>query len=81
MGGWIDGWMDGCSSLIYHYVFQVWNVIDLEVGDVSFDIHNDHSKWAVSDDTAKPWICIGDINRQVCIGHYQGCCRDRRDQY
>lgn len=27
--------------------------------------YNDHSKWTLSVQNSKPWICIGDVNRAV----------------
>ncbi|XP_054263944.1 plancitoxin-1-like isoform X2 [Macrosteles quadrilineatus] len=43
--------------------FKVENVEKISVVGVEFPTTNDHSKWAVSDSQTKPWICVGDINK------------------
>lgn len=49
--------------------YRVYNIVELRVAadmiPVSFRTWNDHSKYAVSNNEKKPWICIGDINRAV----------------
>lgn len=45
--------------------FSVWNIKKVNINDVyAFPTTDDHSKWAVSNDTSG-WICVGDINRAV----------------
>lgn len=43
--------------------FKVENVAGMSLDSISFRTGEDHSKWAVSSDNDKPWVCVGDINR------------------
>jgi len=43
----------------------VWNVREVNPGNIRFGSGNDHSKWAVSQAKGLNYTCIGDINRQV----------------
>jgi len=45
--------------------YHVQNVQELQVplGGSLFNSTKDHSKWAVSQNAASPWVCVGDINR------------------
>jgi hypothetical protein len=43
----------------------VENVKNLSLLGESFDVHEDHAKWAVG--TKGDLICIGDINREVFV--------------
>ncbi|KAF0305691.1 Rho GTPase-activating protein 19 [Amphibalanus amphitrite] len=75
-----ETWMNGPRtnlmksecSLAYH----VQNVRDISVTaeraaptvgrlTITFKSSEDHSKWAVSEDAARPWVCVGDINRML----------------
>ncbi|KAF0301272.1 Deoxyribonuclease-2-alpha [Amphibalanus amphitrite] len=64
--------MKSNCSLAYH----VQNVRDISVTaervtptvgrtTITFKSSEDHSKWAVSEDAARPWVCVGDINRML----------------
>lgn len=54
---------------------QVFNVEEISLPDaVTFEETKDHSKWAIAFSSSQPWVCIGDINRQV------GCVASRPDQ-
>lgn len=45
----------------------MWNVSKVRFNrEVFFPTTDDHSKWGVSDEHSD-WICVGDINRAVCI--------------
>lgn len=48
------------------YCCRVENVssVTLNADNVRFKSTEDHSKWAAA---YKDWVCIGDINRMVCI--------------
>jgi len=39
------------------------NVLNIAAGGLTWKETNDHSKWGISMDPAKPWVCIGTINR------------------
>jgi deoxyribonuclease-2 len=68
------GTMDSnCSKDIAYHVVNI-EQIKLTVLDLGFTVHNDHSKWAVTNADDLKWrgeeddvrvACIGDINRQV----------------
>ncbi|XP_043206365.1 deoxyribonuclease-2-beta-like [Amphibalanus amphitrite] len=61
---WRANLSSSCSGL-YH-VEDVRNVtVTTATGKFGFPSTNDHSKWAVSKDRTKPWVCIGDLNRAV----------------
>ena len=32
---------------------------------LNYSSHKDHSKLAIAANNSKPWVCIGDINREV----------------
>lgn len=56
-------------------VYRVYNIANVSpLADMGFSNREDHSKWAVSNETGADsgnqdayWICIGDINRQVSV--------------
>lgn len=69
-----ETWMDGRGkplpsncSISYH----IWNIKKINIFSyykdkkkiLSFNSSVDHSKWAVTNDILKPWVCVGDINR------------------
>ncbi|XP_054262964.1 cell-death-related nuclease 7-like [Macrosteles quadrilineatus] len=47
--------------------YKLVNVKETRVAGVQIPTEDDNSKWAVSDSQAKPWICIGDINRDPSL--------------
>ena len=51
-------------SLIH---LQVHNLREVSPVGLTFPSSKDHSKWAVSLDENNPWVCVGDINRQVKV--------------
>jgi hypothetical protein len=48
------------------YCCRVENVssVTLNADNIRFKSTEDHSKWAAA---YKDWVCIGDINRMVCV--------------
>uniref|UniRef100_A0A0A9X005 Deoxyribonuclease-2-alpha n=1 Tax=Lygus hesperus TaxID=30085 RepID=A0A0A9X005_LYGHE len=46
---------------------KVMNIHEIlyKPADISFKSHKDHSKWAISASSDKPYVCIGDINRAL----------------
>ena len=52
-----------CS--ISYPVQNVQNITATAAGPHTFQFGNtkDHSKWAVSEEAGRPWVCVGDINR------------------
>uniref|UniRef100_A0A7E4UUN8 Deoxyribonuclease II n=1 Tax=Panagrellus redivivus TaxID=6233 RepID=A0A7E4UUN8_PANRE len=64
----VESWLNGgaedlasdCNS-----TNKVMNIRSLDLANrIQFSSAKDHSKWAVSDNPRKPFVCIGDINRQ-----------------
>ena len=51
--------------------YRIYNVKSLkfDVANVDYTSSHDHSKWAITDTkkSVNHWVCIGDINRAVCI--------------
>lgn len=41
---------------------------------VAFPETCDHAKWAISNDPAQPWVCVGDINRMISQRKRGGGC-------
>lgn len=65
---WVETWQNGGGNLgpfckSDGKKFEVTDVQEVIVNGDSWDIHQDHSKWAVSQKGS--WVCIGDINRQT----------------
>ncbi|XP_058823458.1 plancitoxin-1 isoform X2 [Topomyia yanbarensis] len=62
----VETWQHGAGNLpseCSHW--PVFNVKDVKVTeDYHFSTLKDHSKWAVSSNSDKEYICVGDINRQ-----------------
>ncbi|XP_043205328.1 deoxyribonuclease-2-alpha-like [Amphibalanus amphitrite] len=53
-----------CSAV--EPVLNVQNITATAAGGplpFEFGTTKDHSKWAVSDDSTQPWVCVGDVNR------------------
>lgn len=65
----VETWQNGKESLKMpafckpDYQYTVENVTNVQMSDKSWRETQDHSKWAVSDSSAKV-VCIGDLNRQ-----------------
>ncbi|XP_044253894.1 plancitoxin-1 [Tribolium madens] len=61
----VETWLNGAGRLPSNCtkMFKVYNIekVSLNAANASFSDTQDHSKWAVTNDSA--WICIGDINR------------------
>lgn len=57
------------SIFFFSYYYRVYNVrqISIDFLKCKFNNYKDHSKYAVSIDEEKPWVCIGDINRAVSV--------------
>jgi len=61
----VETWRNGgrilstnCTSL-----YNVYNVNWVNMTGLPFHYLKDHSKWAVTLDSSKPWVCIGGVNR------------------
>ncbi|KAL7636866.1 UNVERIFIED_CONTAM: hypothetical protein RMT77_012624 [Armadillidium vulgare] len=63
----VESWRNGPEPLpsSCNASFNVENIERIETSSASFSFstHQDHSKWAVSQNPDKPYVCIGDINR------------------
>ena len=66
----VETWPNGSgrmnSSCQTPYVVE--NVAEIDFVDIKnedFTTHHDHAKWAISLDSKKPFVCIGDINRML----------------
>ncbi|EFA02962.2 Plancitoxin-1-like Protein [Tribolium castaneum] len=61
----VETWLNGAGRLPSNCtkLFKVYNIekVSLNTANASFNDSQDHSKWAVTNNSA--WICIGDINR------------------
>lgn len=65
----VETWNNGRGTLasnctLDYHVFNI-ELISFDTLNVSFSVHHDHSKWALSTNQNKLFVCIGDINRQV----------------
>uniref|UniRef100_A0A158Q7L7 Deoxyribonuclease II n=1 Tax=Elaeophora elaphi TaxID=1147741 RepID=A0A158Q7L7_9BILA len=62
-----ETWMNGAAKDLdskCNALYKVMNVVELKVANNKFSNNNDHSKWAIGENKAKPLVCVGDINRQ-----------------
>ena len=81
-----DGKVSICAAKDPSFEYNVINVGKLtaslsKTGDSSFPFQKDHSKWAVSEDSASAWVCIGDKNRELSQDKRGGgalCVADQR---
>lgn len=58
------------KAICTYFFCSVFNVqsVEVDVLNVTFTTTQDHSKWAVSNPKqGLHWLCVGDINRMVCI--------------
>ncbi|XP_070573627.1 plancitoxin-1-like [Ptychodera flava] len=59
----------GQTNRTAHKMYKVENIQNITFTDVRnndnyrFNTTQDNSKWAVSQDASRPWVCIGDHNR------------------
>jgi len=65
----IETWNNGGGTLPSNCTsdFRVFNIQNLSFTqfNVSFSVHNDHSKWGVTTSADVMVVCVGDINRQI----------------
>ncbi|XKL61637.1 hypothetical protein PGB90_001470 [Kerria lacca] len=79
----VETWLhEGKLSSDCNDTYAVYNVrqISIDFLKCKFNNYKDHSKYAVSIDEEKPWVCIGDINRantQYIRGGGTVCTKDK----
>uniref|UniRef100_A0A0N5AHC8 Deoxyribonuclease II n=1 Tax=Syphacia muris TaxID=451379 RepID=A0A0N5AHC8_9BILA len=63
----VETWLNGPGDLSSscNTAYKVMNVLSIRLQNFTFPSSKDHSKWAISNDDNEPYLCIGDINRQV----------------
>ncbi|EDS43235.1 deoxyribonuclease-2-alpha [Culex quinquefasciatus] len=64
----VESWQHGTGNLPSDCSKPKWTVLNIEGVTIGqqfrFETLQDHSKWAVSGDSERRFICVGDINRQ-----------------
>ncbi|XP_039435556.1 plancitoxin-1 [Culex pipiens pallens] len=64
----VESWQHGAGNLPSDCSKPKWTVLNIEGVTIGqqfrFETLQDHSKWAVSGDSERRFICVGDINRQ-----------------
>ncbi|XP_022189882.2 plancitoxin-1 [Nilaparvata lugens] len=75
----VETWRNGAGSPLPSDCSTAYKVMNVENVNLcvkkdcdSFSYTKDHSKWAVSIDDQKPYICIGDVNRALSQGKRGG---------
>ncbi|CAH1272621.1 DNASE2 [Branchiostoma lanceolatum] len=78
-----ETWQNGAGKMgSFCGKYKVLNIKEVKLpNNISFTSTKDHSKWAITLNTGKPWTCIGGLNRQlsqedrpggtVCVNHPQ----------
>ncbi|XP_066294947.1 plancitoxin-1-like [Branchiostoma lanceolatum] len=78
-----ETWQNGAGKMdSFCGKYKVLNIKEVKLpNNISFTSTKDHSKWAITLNTGKPWTCIGGLNRQlsqedrpggtVCVNHLQ----------
>lgn len=73
---WTETWQNGIDYLGPYCKpkYTVRNIKRIRFAAVGMELNSthDHSKWAISSDAKRPWICIGDINRMTSQFHRGG---------
>ncbi|GMT04424.1 hypothetical protein PENTCL1PPCAC_26598, partial [Pristionchus entomophagus] len=63
----VETWLNGAAKNMDSTCSTDVTVLDISSIDLNgntFKSSKDHSKWGISNDSKKPLICVGDINRQ-----------------
>ncbi|GMT32958.1 hypothetical protein PFISCL1PPCAC_24255, partial [Pristionchus fissidentatus] len=63
----VETWLNGAAKNMDSTCSPKKTVLDISSIDLngnSFKSSKDHSKWGISNDSKKPLICVGDVNRQ-----------------
>ncbi len=61
-----ETWRRGSPLPVYCTPSAEWDSYDaltISIGGYTYEYTKDHSKFGVSTDSSKPWVCVGDINR------------------